>query len=303
MISARYHQQTPYDCCCCPIVDDTIDFGIPDKLISDYNESQCIHCFRFQKLDLQTIANNLWFGLSMFLNGTKECIKRENDYCAVYETGLCILLYRLHFPSSLRPEMERLFCIRKLRLSAILTTFTSAMYQHCIPYFTDPSIFYHRFPLYAHLISIKSNGAATNIWGFVDGALRESCRPSKLQRLHYSGHKKSHGIKFQSVVTPDGLIAGLFGPIPGSRHDSFLLAQSRLIPQMRQLMPNERGRYVLYGDSAHPLNGFMVGAFRNPASQTRQADWNTEMAKVRLAVEWLFGRITALWSPQISPDQ
>lgn len=35
-----------------------------------------------------------------------------------------------------------------------------------------------------------------------------------------------HGIKFQSVVAPKGLIASLFGPVEGRRHDSGMLADS-----------------------------------------------------------------------------
>ena len=45
-----------------------------------------------------------------------------------------------------------------------------------------------------------------------------------------------HGIKFQSVVTPDGLIALLiallFGHTAGSRHDPFMLSESELLPTL-----------------------------------------------------------------------
>ena len=29
----------------------------------------------------------------------------------------------------------------------------------------------------------------------------------------YNGHKRAHGLKFQSVVIPNGLIAHLYGPV------------------------------------------------------------------------------------------
>ena len=38
-----------------------------------------------------------------------------------------------------------------------------------------------------------------------------------------------HGIKFQSVVAPNGLIASLVGPVEGRRHDSGMLADSGLL--------------------------------------------------------------------------
>ena len=37
------------------------------------------------------------------------------------------------------------------------------------------------------------------------------------QRILYNGHKKVHAIKFQSVITPNGLIANLYGPVERKR--------------------------------------------------------------------------------------
>jgi hypothetical protein len=279
-----------------PMVDYTIPFGMPDKLISDFNDSQCHHFFRFRQHELQMITNQLWFGLQFYLVGNKEKIICSNRYSVAYETGLCILLYRLSTPSLFQSDMERIFCSRKSRLAAIVKTFSSAMHRYCLPYFANPVIFSHRFPLYARLIHRKSNGAASNIWGFIDGTLRRTSRPSRFQRLHYSGHKRSHGIKFQSVVTPDGLIACLFGPVPGSRHDAFIIGESGLLDQLEELMPPGNPVYTLYGDSAYAQMHLVLGGFRNPIPHTRQAEWNGQMSSVRESVEWMFGRITALWS-------
>ncbi|XP_028412517.1 uncharacterized protein LOC114535396 [Dendronephthya gigantea] len=40
----------------------------------------------------------------------------------------------------------------------------------------------------------------SNCWGFVDGTARPIARPIYNQRIMYSGHKRVHCIKFQSVV-------------------------------------------------------------------------------------------------------
>jgi hypothetical protein len=49
-------------------------------------------------------------------------------------------------------------------------------------------------------------------FGFIDGTQRIICRPGTLpQRTWYSGYKKCHGIKFQGVTTPDGLLSHLDG--------------------------------------------------------------------------------------------
>jgi hypothetical protein len=49
-------------------------------------------------------------------------------------------------------------------------------------------------------------------FGFIDGTQRVICRPgTRPQRTWYSGYKKCHGIKFQGVTTPDGLMTHLDG--------------------------------------------------------------------------------------------
>ena len=71
---------------------------------------------------------------------------------------------------------------------------------------------------------VKDNsGLLENVWGFIDGTLRKTARPTYYQKHAYSGHKRCHGLKFQSVVTPDGLIACLWGPMNGNRNDSHMM--------------------------------------------------------------------------------
>lgn len=69
-------------------------------------------------------------------------------------------------------------------------------------------------PLQVYGNAAFAKGAALdNCFGFVDGTVRPICRPGEMQRTVYNGHKGVHGLKFQSVVLPNGLIANLFGPV------------------------------------------------------------------------------------------
>lgn len=49
----------------------------------------------------------------------------------------------------------------------------------------------------------------------------------------YNGQKRVHGIKFQSVVVPNGLIANLSGPYEGKKHDSMMLNESGLLGDLQ----------------------------------------------------------------------
>lgn len=63
---------------------------------------------------------------------------------------------------------------------------------------------------------VRDAGAPyTNCWGFVDGTVRPVCRPGTLQRTLYNVHKRVRAIKLHSVVTPNGRMANLFGPVEG----------------------------------------------------------------------------------------
>ncbi len=58
------------------------------------------------------------------------------------------------------------------------------------------------------------------VWGWVDGTLRATCWPSTVdQSPLYSSYKKVNAFKFQGIVTPDGLISSLAGPVEGSIGD------------------------------------------------------------------------------------
>jgi hypothetical protein len=87
------------------------------------------------------------------------------------------------------------------------------------------------------------------------------------------------------------MIANLFGPIEGRRHDSFMLAESKLLPQL-ELLNHTRGgpAYYLYGDSGYPIRTCLISPFRGRMTED-QARFNSSMTKVRVSVEWGFGKM------------
>ncbi|KAE8969771.1 hypothetical protein PR003_g28223 [Phytophthora rubi] len=102
---------------------------------------------------------------------------------------------------------------------------------------------------YCAAIAAKSPGSIEGVWGFIDGTIRPICRPSKGQQAMYNGHKRIHAMKSQTVVTPDGIISHLFGPVDGRRHDLFMLNQSGL----KQHLENNSAFHnkLIYGDPAY----------------------------------------------------
>jgi len=178
-------------------------------------------------------------------------------------------------------------------------TFIQALFQVCFPYFVTPGLWHSRMPYYADLIRRKSNEAVLTTWSFIDGTLRKTCCPVRFQRQAYSGHKCHHGIKFQSLVVPEGLIACLFGLIASHRHDSYMLTEICILLKVRELMRVDGSNspiYQIYGDPAYPQCAHLFGGFRNPPAGSIQAEWNTQLSKVREVVEWAFGEIPQKFS-------
>ena len=82
-----------------------------------------------------------------------------------------------------------------------------------------------------------------------------ACNNSKLRGdiiLHF------RCLMFQCVITPNGLICHLFGPLEGRRNDGFMLHESGLLQELAREMNKANGDpYVVYGDPAYPVRRYI----------------------------------------------
>ena len=256
----------------------------------------------FCNAHLQKVTDKLWSRLQIFLSQNKGSIKVKNDtYSLPYETLLLLVLYRLSRPRHMRKEREGFFGLHKSKISTEITCIIHAMHALVLQYLDNPAIFHNRMPYYAERVYQKC-GLVETVWGFIDGTLCKTYCPSLFQKLMYSGHKQCHGIKFQSVVTPDDLSASMYGLVSGNRHDSFLLSNSGLLNKLQEFMPDDATEdieaviYSLYGDPAYPQSIHIFCGYKNPADGSTQAHWNCQMSKVCEVVKWSFSNILAQWS-------
>ena len=93
------------------------------------------------------------------------------------------------------------------------------------------------------------------------------------------------------MEAPNGLIANMFGPIEGRRHDAFMLSVSGLEDQLKQFNQPSGDPYVIYGDPAYGLSRNILGPFRGAHLTQHEEDFNKCMSAVRTSVEWGFGKI------------
>ena len=124
--------------------------------------------------------------------------------------------------------------------------------------------------------------------GFIDGTLIENCRPQENQRLLYNGKDKVHGLKYQSLMLPNGMVGNLYGPECGSYHDGRLLRLSGLVDHFRGLRINDR-QVIIVGDKAYAINDVIQTPYRGVTQDQMEAFFNKVLNCCRVVVEWGFG--------------
>jgi nuclease HARBI1 len=279
------------------IEDESINFN-QRRTIQDFTCSECVSDFRFRKEHLQDLSHKLWPRLSPFLGDNRDHLILQNRYTAPFETCLLVYLFKMARPVRLRPDCERKFGMRKSHLSVIVQCFGNALFSLSQQYLFNPDIWHHRMAYYGELVALKCGHIFTNIWGFIDGTIRRTCCPILHQELLYTRYKRCHGLKFQSIVTPDGYVACLYGPFVAKRHDSRMYRESGVREELQTIMPEDQSNgpvYALYGDLAYPQSIWLLGGFVNPARDSPEALFNQTMSASRIAVEWGFNHITLKW--------
>ncbi|XP_027058559.1 uncharacterized protein LOC113685269 [Pocillopora damicornis] len=248
------------------------------------DDTECKAEFRFRKNEISRLAESLDIPETFFCHQGTTAPGIE---------GLCLLLRRLTYPcrySDLIPRFGRpipeLSMIYNIVLDHIYNThgYRISQWNNTI---LDP------VGLERHAEAIHNKGAALdNCIGFIDGTVRPICRPGELQRVVYNGHKRVHALKFQSFTLPNGMIANMYGPVEGRKHDAGMLADSGLLNDLQRFAFSTTGQPMcLYGDPAYPLRIHLQAPFRNAVLTPAMQAFNSSMSAVRESVEWLFGDI------------
>lgn len=108
------------------------------------------------------------------------------------------------------------------------------------------------------------------IFGFIDCSIDKICRPYSgpagdyvgaprkpdediYQRSVYTGYKKFHGIKVETVMLPNGIMT-VFGPVSARIHDTGgVLQMSQLDNFLSQIQQGKEYEYLAFGDGAYSI--------------------------------------------------
>jgi hypothetical protein len=196
--------------------------------LTAYNDASFRHDFRFAKADMLRLVRHL---------GLPATWHTRNRHAFPALEAMLVVLGRLTFPARWVDLGQRIFGREPAQLSEVFVEVCSWLVRR----FRTVLRWDERrlTPALLRAFAVAVDAPASTV-GFVDGTLRFTARPTREQRVMYSGHKRHHGMKFQAVVTPDGLIVHLAGPYEGKKHDMGMLRDSQLLTLCaRNLAPHE----------------------------------------------------------------
>jgi len=256
--------------------------------LNSLDSSECKAEFRVEKEDIPHLA------MSIGVPNKFKC--SQGTVCSGLE-GLCLLLKRLAYPCRYSDLIHRFgrpvpeLCM----LTNVVLDWVYDTHGHRLTSWNQPFLSPLCLEQYAQTIRRKGS-PLTNCFGFIDGTVRQISRPGQNQRVVYNGHKRVHSLKFQSLAIPNGLIANLFGPIEGRRHDAGMLADSNLLNALQRHAHDRAGNPLcIYGDMAYPLRPQLMCPYRPtdyPILTPDMQAFNRAMSELRVSVEWLFGDVS-----------
>ena len=257
-----------------------------------YSEEECWTQMRFQKSDLILLSTEL------AIDAGRGFIRTAGSG-SVFQPieALVVFLTRMAYPNRWEDKIK--FLGGRARGAYVeafyyVLDFIYDNFKHCI---TDITRWAGNMDEWADAIH-AAGAPAPRCVGFIDGTFRPCARPGGPninQRQVYSGYKKLHGIKFQSVTSVNGLIVDFFGSAVGRRGDGYLLRKSHFLVRMAALCALEGSPFYVYGDPAYSLSQYILRGYKGAMTPQQQA-FRTAMSSVRESVEWGFDLIVRDWA-------
>jgi hypothetical protein len=87
--------------------------------------------------------------------------------------------------------------------------------------------------------------------GNTDGGSAAPRVPKEIQQACWTGWKKLHGMKWQTVILANGMDLNVFGPLSARKNGLTSLEQSNFEDQFTALQAGNDIKYKIHGDSAY----------------------------------------------------
>lgn len=251
----------------------------PRFMLQSISRDEVISSFRFTKDDLYKLTDVLRM---------PDFIVCSNRTKAPAIEALCIVLRRFSYPNRLG-DLSTFFKRSKAELSFICkatVNFICERHGYLLQNLNRQWLLKHDLERYSETISAKGS-PHKNCWAFIEGSVRPICRPTRNHKL-YSDYNKVHSLKYQSVISPDGLIVNLYGPVEGQKHDSHILHESNILEELENVC---QGEYCVYGDPGYPVRSSLIVPFYEANICLEEQEFFMKISPIRESPDWGFRKI------------
>jgi len=116
--------------------------------------------------------------------------------------------------------------------------------------------------------------------------------PYDVQNAVYNGDDKIHCLKFGAITDPTGMVEFAGRTHAGPRHDCMVEKYDKVNKRIARAQRGLRKQFVAYGDKAFYRKSHMRAAFKGTRVSRKHCRSNRQMKKMRVSVEWTFGKVT-----------
>jgi hypothetical protein len=254
---------------------------------ASFDDKMFVSFFRFEREEIEMIISGLGLPVNI--------VTSQRDKDTTFNV-FCLMCCKYAFPGRFA-HMIKIFGRSAPSMSRLISELRSTIYLEYSSALRNPArLSEEECACFAS--AIRPFCGLPVVVGFIDGTVREICKPSVLQGPLYNGKDRKHSLKYQAVTTPDGIIRHLGGPYPGTRHDQFMLHDSDILHWIDSfpLQPDTGCPYQIYADAGYSSLPGIVVPFHDPELNVRHAAFNNAMSSVRISVEWAFGAILQNWA-------
>ena len=207
--------------------------------------------------------------------------------------ALLLVLRRLSFPGRWF-DLQDQFAMTEQELSDLFNTTVDWLHTQHGHLLLNIAMFEPHFDTYAAAVRARG-GPLERCVIFVDGTKLRIAKPVRFERSTYCGEVRDHALKHQGGTVPTGIIAHFYGPCSGACHDSTMMGRSGFLRAFKKAQRHQRRIFVAYGDPAYRRGQYLYRPFKGRLLSDEQHVFNVRMSRVRIAVEWSFGKISNLF--------
>lgn len=251
-------------------------------IVDDVN---CRHMCRFSIQEIYQIINLLGLEEPLYFNGIS----------ASRQMAFAMLVCRY---SHLKrySDMEPVFKMHRKNISKVCRGMEDLLFEK-MKYGIQFNTHHFREENLKRLAAAidEAGGLFPDVVGFIDGAFQQVSGPSTnndRQKSLYNGWKHVRAIKYQSIVTPDGITSSIMGPVIGASHNvttmKVLDAERRL---QRHLHISDTEDYAIYGETPYTTTDNLYCPFPSYTNDPLELSSNKSMSNVQIAVEWEFAEV------------